>query len=206
MDRLLDIGNIPGIVEFDIADLEKACQCNVDAYRDYPLYPALFGSLAGPDITYKNWYASIRAIYGKALMVADSRDVNGFAIFVPPGYKGMPTLGYLKAGGASMPVSTYLPQIRYESYCMKLKKKYTDHKSWYMFDIVVRREMQKQGIGHRLMEPVLDALDKDGQDIYLETHNPDNVAFYEQFGFEVVEVGTVPGSDLDHYCMLRRHR
>ena len=105
-----------------------------------------------------------------------------------------------------MPVSTYLPQIRYESYCMKLKKKYTDHKSWYMFDIVVRREMQKQGIGHRLMEPVLDALDKDGQDIYLETHNPDNVAFYEQFGFEVVEVGTVPGSDLDHYCMLRRHR
>ena len=44
----------PGFVEFDMDDLEKACQCNVDAYADYPLYPAIFGSLAGPDMIYKN--------------------------------------------------------------------------------------------------------------------------------------------------------
>ena len=54
----------PGFVEFDMDDLEKACQCNVDAYADYPLYPAIFGSLAGPDMIYKNWFASIRAMDG----------------------------------------------------------------------------------------------------------------------------------------------
>ena len=194
----------PGFVEFDMDDLEKACQCNVDAYADYPLYPAIFGSLAGPDMIYKNWFASIRAMDGKALMVTDSSEINGFAIFVPPGYKGMPTFGYLKAGGLSMPPSTYLPQMRYEAYCMKMKKKYTDHQSWYMLDLVVRSGKQRQGIARGLMEPVLNALDQNGQDLYLETHHPANVPIYQKFGFEVVEVGKVPGSDLDHYGMLRR--
>lgn len=201
----LDIRETPGFVCFDMDDLEKACQCNVDAYADYPLYPAIFGSLAGPDMIYKNWFASIRAMDGKALMVTDSSEINGFAIFVPPGYKGMPTFGYLKAGGLTMPPSTYLPQMRYEAYCMKMKKKYTDHRSWYMLDLVVRSGKQRQGIARGLMEPVLDALDWAGQDIYLETHHPDNVPIYQKFGFEVVEVGKVPGSDLDHCGMLRRH-
>ena len=153
---------------------------------------------------YKNWFASIRAMDGKALMVTDSSEINGFAIFVPPGYKGMPTFGYLKAGGLSMPPSTYLPQMRYEAYCMKMKKKYTDHQSWYMLDLVVRSGKQRQGIARGLMEPVLNALDQNGQDLYLETHHPANVPIYQKFGFEVVEVGKVPGSDLDHYGMLRR--
>ena len=183
----LDIRETPGFVCFDMDDLEKACQCNVDAYADYPLYPAIFGSLAGPDMIYKNWFASIRAMDGKALMVTDSSEINGFAIFVPPGYKGMPTFGYLKAGGLSMPPSTYLPQMRYEAYCMK-----------------VRSGKQRQGIARGLMEPVMDALDQNGQDLYLETHHPDNVPFYQKFGFEVVEVGKVPGSDLGHFGMLRR--
>ena len=203
-DWNLDLREGPGFIEFDMEDLEKVCRCNVDAYQDYPLYPAIFGSLAGPDIIYKNWYASVRAIEGNAIMVVDSKDVNGFAIFVPPGYKGMPTFGYLKAGGLTMPPSTYLPQMRYESYCMKMKKKYTDHQSWYMLDLVVRRDRQRQGIARRLMEPVMDALDRTGQDIYLETHHPDNVPIYQKFGFEVAEVGKVPGSDLDHFGMLRR--
>ena len=166
-DWNLDLREGPGFIEFDMEDLEKVCQCNVDAYQDYPLYPAIFGSLAGPDIIYKNWYASVRAIEGNAIMVVDSKDVNGFAIFVPPGYKGMPTFGYLKAGGLTMPPSTYLPQMRYESYCMKMKKKHTDHQSWYMLDLVVRRDRQRQGIARRLMEPVMEALDRTGQDIYL---------------------------------------
>ena len=83
-DWNLDLRESPGFIEFDMEDLEKVCQCNVDAYQDYPLYPAIFGSLAGPDIIYKNWYASVRAIEGNAILVVDSKDVNGFAIFVPP--------------------------------------------------------------------------------------------------------------------------
>ena len=75
-DWNLDLREGPGFIEFDMDDLEKVCQCNVDAYRDYPLYPAIFGSLAGPDIIYKNWYASVRAIEGNAIMVVDSRDMQ----------------------------------------------------------------------------------------------------------------------------------
>lgn len=74
-----------------------------------------------------------------------------------------------------------------------------------MLDLVVRRARQRQGIARGLMEPVMDALNRIGQDIYLETHHPDNVPFHQKFGFEVVEVGKVPGSDLDHFGMLRRH-
>ena len=109
MDRLLDIGNVPGIIEFDIADLEKACQCNVDAYRDYPLYPALFGSLAGPDITYKNWYASIRAIYGKAMMVADSRQ----PIKSPKSPSRSSIYAFFSLSWGTLAFSSSLPKVRF---------------------------------------------------------------------------------------------
>jgi GNAT superfamily N-acetyltransferase len=52
---------------------------------------------------------------------------------------------------------------------------------------------QRQGLGTRLVEPILECADCDGATCRLETSDPANVAFYERFGFEVVE-GGVPGA------------
>ncbi len=44
---------------------------------------------------------------------------------------------------------------------------------------------------------------EDGQSCYLETHNFRNVAYYEKYGFKTMEIGLLPGTNTEHFAMLR---
>ena len=44
---------------------------------------------------------------------------------------------------------------------------------------------QGKGIGKQLLQPRLDHCDESGLPVYLETQKPDNLPFYERFGFTV---------------------
>ncbi len=62
----------------------------------------------------------------------------------------------------------------------------------YLFTIGTRAAARGTGLGTRLLQPVLDAADKDGLPIYLENSNPVNTGFYVRHGFErtgVFEIG-----------------
>jgi hypothetical protein len=195
-----------GLSLFDMKDMEKAVECNIDAFTGYRLYDVLFKEHNTPEVMRKLWISSLKTLSDAAMIVVDSENINGMAFFLPPGYKGMPIMPYLRSGGLKMPLSTLYPQARYESFCMQMKKRHTGHKSWYLFDLVVRQEKQLQGVAKSMLTPFMEYLDETGQDLYLETHAEKNVPFYNHFGFEVVETGLVPGSDLTHYGMLRRHK
>lgn len=195
-----------GLSLFDMKDMEKAVECNIDAFTGYRLYDVLFKEHNTYDVMRKLWISSLKTLSDTAMIVVDSENINGMAFFLPPGYKGMPILPYLRSGGLKMPLSTLYPQARYESFCMQMKKRHTDHNSWYLFDLVVRQKKQLQGVAKSMLLPFMEYLDETGQDIYLETHADKNVPFYNHFGFEVVETGLVPKSDLTHYGMLRRHK
>ena len=86
---------------------------------------------------------------------------------------------------------------------MKLKKKYTNHKGWYLYNIAVRKDFQKQGVCKKMIEPMLEYINSLGKNCYLETHNSVNVEIYNRFGFSLVETGIVPGTNLKHYAMLK---
>lgn len=57
----------------------------------------------------------------------------------------------------------------------------------YLFSIGVAKSARGQGLGHGLIQPVLEACDRDGVAVYLENSNPDNFGFYSAHGFEHVE-------------------
>ncbi len=63
-----------------------------------------------------------------------------------------------------------------------------------------------QGKGHagRLLRYMLVRLGAEGTPCYLDTLDEENVAFYEHFGFSVVEVAKVPGTEAPMWAMLRR--
>jgi ribosomal protein S18 acetylase RimI-like enzyme len=67
--------------------------------------------------------------------------------------------------------------------------------------IGVAPEEQGRRIGHQLMERYCEQLDSSGRPGYLETDRPENVAFYQRFGFNTIEQFAVLG--VQNYFMTR---
>lgn len=57
---------------------------------------------------------------------------------------------------------------------------------WYLGFLGVDPSKQGQGIGSRLLKPVLERCDADRLPAYLETSNPANLPLYRRHGFEVI--------------------
>lgn len=96
-----------------------------------------------------------------------------------------------------------------------VEAKHPKYKHYYLAYVGVSPLCQGQGIGSTLIKPILQRADEEGIPCYLETGSPDNLPFYEKYGFKVtrqitilaaseVQVGSAPvGSPLILYCMKR---
>ncbi len=66
-------------------------------------------------------------------------------------------------------------------------KKDPDEPHWHLGPVAVEGGMRGMGIGSRLMQAFVGRMDELGDAAYLETDKPENVVFYERFGFGVVD-------------------
>jgi len=65
----------------------------------------------------------------------------------------------------------------------------------YLFTIGTRKAARGQGLGKRIIQPMLDAADRAALPCYLENSNPANTGFYMSHGFERVKMFELgPGS------------
>jgi ribosomal protein S18 acetylase RimI-like enzyme len=76
---------------------------------------------------------------------------------------------------------------------------------WFLDTIAVAPEYHRRGLGARLLDHDLELRDAAGARCALDTHTPDNIAFYERRGFEVAGHGPL-GPGLDVYVMVREPR
>ena len=74
---------------------------------------------------------------------------------------------------------------------------------WYLMVIGVSPEGRGRGLGRALIQPVMDRADAAGLPCYLETAQPDNVAFYEHLGFTRVVAVIEPQSGLRLWTFRR---
>ncbi|HEY7342005.1 MAG TPA: GNAT family N-acetyltransferase [Ktedonobacterales bacterium] len=74
---------------------------------------------------------------------------------------------------------------------------------YYLALLGVDRDLHGQGVGSRLLQPILARADAEGVYCYLETYNPTNVPFYRKHGFEVV-VEDVESSSGVRFWTFRR--
>jgi len=72
---------------------------------------------------------------------------------------------------------------------------------YHLGPIAVNPDAQGGGVGRMLMESYCMELDRTEVPGYLETDRPDNVAFYQRFGFAVT--GTATALGVETYFMLR---
>ncbi len=75
---------------------------------------------------------------------------------------------------------------------------------YYLATVGTAPAVQRQGLGARVLAPVLAAADSEGVGAFLETSSAANVAYYATLGFEVVGHRVIDGGGPDVWAMLRQ--
>lgn len=205
-----DIPEIRELSHMGVEDIEKYAECAALAYHNYPLFHYLTNGSCDHEVIKTIIAASIHAMKQDVIGIATDDEANAIALFVPPQYKGTKTLPFLLNGGIRLsymaPLSTFYRLLNYEGHAMKLKKHYTNHESWYLYNITVKPTHQGLGASSKLLRPMFDYFDRVNEGCYLETHDENNVSLYQHFGFDLIDVSEIPRTDVKQYSMLRKPR
>ncbi|BBY63814.1 N-acetyltransferase [Mycolicibacterium helvum] len=87
-----------------------------------------------------------------------------------------------------------------------MKANHPEEPHWYLAVIGSDPIVRGGGFGHALMQSRLDRCDAEYAPAYLESSNPDNVPYYERFGFEVTGEIELPEGGPSLWPMWRAPR
>ena len=87
-----------------------------------------------------------------------------------------------------------------------MKRSHPDEPHWYLAVIGSDPQVRGDGFGHALMRSRLDRCDAEFAPAYLESSNPDNIGYYQRFGFELTGEITLPDGGPVMYPMWRDPR
>lgn len=108
---------------------------------------------------------------------------------------------YMKQGG-----DTINRQVKASEYMKSLHSSLLPSPHLYLSTIGIDEAHQKKGLASHLIQPMLDQADRAQLPCYLDTHNENNVALYQRFGFRVACQSTIPNSNVQHWPMIRDHQ
>ena len=196
-----------GLYLVEKKDIDRLAEVAADAYRDYPLHNWFTKGKYDEEFSKLSMLVTLRTMTEDAVIYADSEEINGFAAWLPLGFDGNKTIPFLRHGGMKLILHSGFCVIgrllTYESFAMKLKKTYTGHVDWYLFNLSVSKNAQGRGIASKLMRPMLDFCDRENMVCYLETNKASNVPLYQHYDFELKEEKLIPKSNVTHYAMTR---
>ena len=189
-------------------DLERLAEVAADAYQDYPLHNWLTKGKYDKKASKLLMQISLKTMTKDAIIYADSEEINGFAAWLPFGFTGNKALPFLFSGGMKLICHSGLGIIgrllTYETYAMNLKKQFTDHYDWYLYNLSINKDAQGKGIASKLMRPMLQFCDDERMVAYLETNKEANVGLYRHYGFDLMKQEQIPKSTVTHYAMVRK--
>jgi ribosomal protein S18 acetylase RimI-like enzyme len=146
----------------------------------------------------------IRALAGKAFEQQTAYYVDGFsaaALWLPAGIQpDEEEMVAVLQGTVSEPL-----QEEVLSLLGQMGNYHPMEPHWYLPLIGVEPRQQHQGFGSALMKHALVPCDGDKKLAYLEATNPENMALYERYGFELLDTIQI-GSSPPVFPMLRKPR
>jgi GNAT superfamily N-acetyltransferase len=144
--------------------------------------------------------------FGHVLCVAEHGRVNATAVWLPPG--AFPWTASRKARAALDLGRVFRAAPRafpaFMRYGAALETYHRSRRNWYLVVLSVRPEVQRRGLGRRLVEPILERADRDRVPCRLETSDPANVAYYQRFGFELLHPSVIVLPDGPPLLAMRR--
>ncbi len=144
------------------------------------------------------------------LAFATSSNLEGIAIWLPPGKIYLSTWTMMKNGGfyTMRKVGLKLKAMKRSLVVFKYEEERHKHlvpqDHWYLQNIAVKPEEQGKGHGGQLLKTMIKHLERENLPIYLETNTEKNVSIYQRYGFEVLEHAIIPDTDVPFWGMLRK--
>jgi GNAT superfamily N-acetyltransferase len=144
--------------------------------------------------------------FGSVYAALDGPTVLAVAVWLPPGAFPWSAVRKARATPAFLRVFAADPRSfsRFARYGTNAERAHTSERHWYLEVLGVRPEAQRRGLGRQLIEPVLARADAEGLPCHLETSDRANVAYYERFGFTVVDDGLALVPDGPTHVAMRR--
>ncbi len=196
------------VVPLARGELKQAAAVVARAFFDYPSLKAYF-----PDETKRAWKLPwyMEHVLKTALRFGEvyaTEDRSGVLFLLTPGHTKLTNWEYVQSGLLAAPLIVGIKHYAFVDSCevaladtQERVRKSRPH--YYIWGITVDPAHQRSGAGTALLQMLYDKADRENMPIYLETHKPANVAYYEQRGFELIYTGTMPGDDMPFWCMER---
>jgi GNAT superfamily N-acetyltransferase len=197
------------VIQLEPRKKAQAAQMLARAFMADPIYTALL-----PDDVERE--PALERLFGGVLgyslvhgLVHSTPAAEGVAAWLSPGNTTVTFWRMIRAGlGLPLSMMRLSAQARRRfmdslMYMDEIHKRLVPGPHWHLWVLGVEPRRQGQGIGERLLEPVLARADQDALPCYLETETENNVAFYRRRGFEVVSDGIVPDLEVRLWTMLR---
>jgi len=166
---------------------------NPDKRKD--ILPAFYEYRLSFAIRHGMVYATSPNMEGIAAWLhSDIEELPMWQLIRSGGFKLFRKIGY-KATSKMMPVKDYVTSLR---------TKNAGNKYLHLEILAVEPKSQGLGYSRKLLEPMFEHLDSKELPCFLETATEKNVPFYQNFGFEVVEEGTIPGTEVSLWNMIRK--
>lgn len=167
-------------------DLDGIAAALAAAFHDDPVMCWLFGDTPPRPQRYSQVYfrhEARRHLKHRLVLTADGTPAA--SLWDPPGHWKSSPLDVLSAvpGLVRGLGRRSLAALRGLSAMESFHADYPSH--YYLAIIGTHPKRQGEGLGRRLMEPVLERCDAEGVGAYLESSKESNIAYYERFGFEV---------------------
>jgi ribosomal protein S18 acetylase RimI-like enzyme len=201
------------IEKLNPADLDRAAEALTSAFDADPIYGSVFPSAADRARFLPGFWRSVVQTALRHSEVYAAGRVDGVACWLPPGHAdisfrdGLATGFALQRAVGRFPGPARSMFLKFVNFVDSIhKQQMGDRPHWYLWVLGVTSGRQGQGLGGRLLAPVLARADAEGLPCYLETESERNVAFYTRHGFEVVQEGAIPGEPVPLWMMARRPR
>jgi GNAT superfamily N-acetyltransferase len=197
-------------VRLDPAQRKRAAETLTQAFRSDPMYAYICPDEAERIRSVRGlWVAIITfsLIYGE---IWTTPEVSGVACWLSPGHTAITSWQMLRTAFAlPRAMMRFGGDARRRAmdvigYTEKLHQRAMPGPHWYLWALGVAPVSQRQGIGGRLLGPILTRADAEGLPCYLETESEPNAAFYRKHGFEALTAEVVPGHGLMLWTMARK--
>lgn len=188
------------IREMQKADVPQVVKAIGKAYATNPSILAIYGS--NPTATHRFQMiieGMCKYLPGNVFVAElDGRVIGGMRIVAWPACQALRLKMLLSVLNSARGLGPFVRSMKMQS---AWKKHDHDKPHWHLMLLGVTPEFQGKGIGNQMMMFYCDIIDRDRIEAYHETERPENIPFYQRFGFEVVGEETING--VKNWFMLR---